>query len=78
MERPIYSNAFSVTYNPNLGEFILNFAIEYPSIPNPNESGVTESKAERDNICGIVLPKATAIQLTQIITDALANTQDNE
>lgn len=78
MERPLYSNAFSVTYNPKLGEFILNFAIEYPLIPNPNESGTIETETQREDICGIALPKATAIQLTQIIGDALTNTQDNE
>ena len=32
MERPVYSNAFSVAYNPKLGEVVLNLAVDYPII----------------------------------------------
>lgn len=80
MERPQYSNAFSVTYNQQLGEFILNFAMEYPQIPQPNTPGIHETKTEtsREDVCGLVLPKATAIQLIDIIGKALASEQGNE
>lgn len=80
MERPLYSNALSVTYNQQIEEVILNFDIEYPQVValSVNETGSVQVEAKRENVCSLVLPKATAVQLIDIIRQSLAGEQGNE
>ena len=74
MERPVYSNAFSVAYNPKLGEVVLN----YPIITQNTETDTAETKTVRENICSVVLPKEIAVQLTSAISVALNNEEEHE
>ena len=78
MERPVFSNAFSVAYNPKLGEVVLNLAVDYPIITQNTETDTAETKTVRENICSVVLPKEIAVQLTSAISVALNNEEEHE
>ena len=80
MDRPLYSNAFSVSYNQQIGEFILSFAMEYPKMVGLNDNRSTPAQFEtiREDVCSLALPQATAIQLIEIIKQSLAGEQRDE
>ncbi len=80
IERPLYSNAFSVTYNHQVGEVILNFDIEYPRIIalNADETVNAQVEQKRESVCSLVMPKATAAQLIDIMKQSLAGEHRNE
>ena len=47
MDKPQYANAFTATFNPQIGEVVLNFNQDYPSIgplPESDEPGIVHVK----------------------------------
>ncbi|MDE7011418.1 MAG: hypothetical protein K2O93_09395 [Oscillospiraceae bacterium] len=78
MERPLYSNAFTVAYNSKIREFVLNFDVEYPVLPQQGGASIKEATTERENVCGIVLSEEIALQLSAIITQTMNEAQNNE
>ena len=76
MVQPHYSNAFTVTYNPKLGEMVINFSQEYPMLneqPQVSNTGALQiqTTAVREDVCGVVLPKEVARQLIDIMQQAI-------
>ena len=43
MVQPQYSNAFTVTHNPQLGEIVINFAQEYPVLRDQAQTNAIPS-----------------------------------
>ena len=79
MVQPQYSNAFTVTLNPQLGEIVINFAQEYPVLrdqaqTNAIPSGKIQTDTERKDVCGIVISEGTAKQLFEILKNIFSST----
>ena len=70
MDRPIYANAFSVSYNPLLQESVITFYHEYPQ---PEITPVGSDKVShnfavcRESVASITLPGKVAKQLGESI-----------
>lgn len=78
MERPQYANAFTVTYNQQLGEVVINFAHEYPVVDKqtPQTSGgpvQISTVTAREDVCSVVLPSGIAHELQEIIEKSMNN-----
>ena len=76
MDKPQYANAFTATFNPQIGEVVFNFNQDYPSIgplPESDEPGIVHVKTEvkREHVCGVVLPVGVAKQLIDVLKQNL-------
>lgn len=73
MDKPVYANAFSVSYNPSLNETIITFVHEYPAmiIEKDGESKPNTTPC-RETVTSVVLPGKVAIQLGEIVEKTIS------
>ena len=76
MDKPQYANAFTATFNPQIGEVVLIFNSVYRSIgplPVCDEPGIVHVKTViiGEHVCGVVLPAGVARQLIDVLKQNL-------
>lgn len=81
MDRPQYVNAFSVTYNPDLKETVIQYSHQYPVIAvTPPEEATGKPKVqagmERSDVCSVVLPEKVARQLIEVLAKSMPTEQN--